>query len=84
MLARLPAVGEDVVVIATRVLKGIGEDWHPVKGTVFVDAGGERPNIGRKPRRFNGDRAEGIAEDVPKDAEFSLIALSWISPFHTC
>jgi len=38
MLARLSAVVQDVCVVATGILKGIGKDGHSVEGFLFVDA----------------------------------------------
>jgi hypothetical protein len=41
MFARLPAVEEDVLVLATRFFQRIGKDWHSVKRFVCVDAIGK-------------------------------------------
>ncbi|WP_157469202.1 hypothetical protein [Gemmata sp. SH-PL17] len=64
MLTGLPAVIEDVIVITTGVLEGVGQDRHQVKGTILVNAFGKGANDRGKPRRFECDRTKGVAEDV--------------------
>ena len=64
MLARLSAVVQDVVVVATSVLKGVGKNQHSVKGTLLVNAFRKDANVGREPGRIDGNGTEGVAEDV--------------------
>src|SRR4051812_43248989 len=73
MLTRLTAVVEDVFVVATGVLKCIGEDRHPVKGTLLVDVFGKSDDGGSQPRRVDGDGAEGVAEDVSQQRTLRLL-----------
>ena len=62
------AVVQDVFVVAAGILKGIGEDWEAVKGTVDVDAFGEAENSGGEPRGVNDDGAEGErAKDISNE-----------------
>lgn len=49
MFARLPAVVEDVVVVAAGVFQGVSEYWHAVEGALFVDARGEGEDGGCLP-----------------------------------
>jgi hypothetical protein len=49
MLPRLAAVIQDVGVIASGVFEGIGEDGHPVEGTLVVDGFGDL--LGNPPQR---------------------------------
>src|SRR4051812_30949432 len=49
VFARLPAVKQDVRVVAAGFFQRIGEDRHAVEGTVGVDAVGEGDNGGRAP-----------------------------------
>jgi hypothetical protein len=58
MLARLSAVVEDVVVIATSILQRIGKDGHSVKGFLDVDAVGERNDCGSEQEGVECDGAE--------------------------
>ncbi len=66
MFAGLSEMCQDFFVVATDILKGISKNGHPVKGSLFVDASGEREAGECKPGGVEGDRAEGIAEDVVK------------------
>ncbi|HEV3436887.1 MAG TPA: hypothetical protein VG122_05990 [Gemmata sp.] len=66
MLARLSAVVQDVGIVATDILKGIGKDGHSVEGSLFVDASCKSNNGGSEPRVVDGDGAEGVAENVAK------------------
>ena len=58
MLARLPAVVQDVLIVAPGVLKGISKDWHSVEGTVLVDASSKRANVRREPSGVNDGGTE--------------------------
>ncbi len=58
------AVGQDVFVLASRVLEGVGQDRQSVEGTLLVDALGEQSDGGCEPGRVERDRTERIAEDV--------------------
>jgi hypothetical protein len=79
MLGLRSAMGEDVLIFATRTFKGIAQDRHAVKGSVVVDGLGERNDIGLEPSRVKRDRAEGVAKDAAKQpcllAKFAFIAM---------
>jgi hypothetical protein len=47
-------------------LEGVGQNGHPVKRTVLVNAGGKGNNIGREPRRVNSDGADEVGYYVPQ------------------
>src|SRR2546425_12184336 len=82
VFTRLSAVAEDVFFVAPGVLKCVGKDRHSVKGTILVDAFGKNANVGREPRWFNDDGAEGVAEDVSEDNRPDRIGLrSELTPF---
>ncbi len=53
------AVGQDVVVVATGVLKGIGQDRQPVKSTRLVNALGKCDDGRREPRGIDDDTVLG-------------------------
>ena len=63
MLTRLSAVVQDIVVVATGVLKGFGKDRHSVEGFLGVDARGEDEDVGRKPGGVDGDGAEQVRSE---------------------
>jgi hypothetical protein len=52
-------VVQDVFVVATSVLKSIGEDRHSIKGFLLVDAVGECKDSGSEPERVKRNSAEG-------------------------
>ncbi len=56
------AVVEDVGVIAPGILKGVGEDRHPVECLFVVDPIGARNDGGREPGWFKIDKAERITK----------------------
>jgi hypothetical protein len=58
------AVVQDILAVAPSVLKGVGQDRHPVKGTVGVDASGKRKHGRREPRGVYGGGPERISEDT--------------------
>ena len=64
-LLLVAAMREDVVVVATGILKGVGQDRQTVEGTVLVNPFGKCDGGGRKPGRIDGHGAEGVAADVP-------------------
>ena len=66
MLAWLSAVVQHFFVVATGILKGIGEDGHSVKGFIGVDASGKGKDGRCEPGAVEGDRAEGVADDFTK------------------
>jgi len=83
------AVVQHVVVVATRVLQRIGENRHAVERPLRVDACGKRDDIGREPRRGDGDEAEGVTEDAAKkdclgDSFRSLTAIFCFLTFAIC
>jgi len=57
MLPRLAAVVEDGPVRASGVLKGIGEDRHPVEGSVIVDGLCDLDHRSSVPRQPGGLKA---------------------------
>src|SRR5579883_944850 len=60
---RVSAVVEHVVVIATGLLKCIGQNRHAVECPIFVNAACESEYVRREPG-CNGDGAERVAEDL--------------------
>src|SRR5262245_32137852 len=62
VLGRLPAVLEDVGVVAAGVFERVGEDWHPLEGAVIVDGLSESDGVGGAPGRIERDGTEGVAE----------------------
>jgi hypothetical protein len=66
------AVGEDVGVVATGVLKGVSEDQQPVERQLGVDARGEGQDGGRELGRVEVDWAEGVAEDVSNECRLDI------------
>src|SRR5262245_60741205 len=88
---RVAAVVEDVVVVATGVLKCIGENRHAVKGAVVVNALRQQKHIRRAPCGVEVHRTEGGAEDVAEEIGLSMSFVdcttrsdlgSGINPFH--
>jgi hypothetical protein len=73
VFARLPAVVQDVGVVASGVLERIGQDRHPVECSLSVDAFSQSDGGFGTPRSFNGDGAEGIAEDVSEEVALSFL-----------
>ncbi len=65
MLAGLPTVVEDVLVLAPGVLEGAGEDGHAVKGTLPVNSLSEGVDGRSTPFGEESYRAEGV-EYAPK------------------
>lgn len=62
---RRPAeVGQDVRVVAARVLERVREDGEVAERAVGVDRLGHSDGGGRSPDRIERDWAEGVAEDV--------------------
>jgi len=64
MRSRSPAVVENFGILAPGILESVGEDRHPVEGTLDVDAFGEGKDCGGEPGGVEGDGAEGVAKDV--------------------
>src|SRR5262245_32283404 len=63
------AVVEDVFVVASGILKGIGQDRHPVERLLLVNAASQCLHVRREPRKIDGDVAEGKrTEDVVEEA----------------
>jgi hypothetical protein len=67
MFARLTAMKKDIRIFATRFLQSIRKNGHSVKRFVCVDAISKRNDSGSEPSGVNGNRAEGVADNVPKD-----------------
>jgi hypothetical protein len=57
-------VAQDIVGVAPRILKGIGQDRHPVESTVGVDTFGKGNDSRREPRRIDDQGAERVTEDI--------------------
>src|SRR5262245_15287050 len=68
-------VVEDLVVVATRILKRVGKNWHGGELTRLVHLPGERQHGVCAPSGIEGDRAERIAEDVAKQLYLFLYLL---------
>jgi len=64
MLTGLAAVVEDIGIGAASVFEGVGEDGEAVEGAVSVDGIGEALDGRRFPSQVEGDRSEGVADDV--------------------
>ncbi len=64
------AVVQDVFVVATCILKGVGQDRHPVEGTLGVDAFGECGHVRSQPSGIDGHRAEGVTNDLTQEVGF--------------
>jgi hypothetical protein len=56
MLTRLPAMVQDVGVVAAGVFEGVGEDGHSVKGAVVVDGLGQGGSVSGPPSGGTGTR----------------------------
>src|SRR6516164_6646230 len=70
MLARLAAVGEDGVVVATGILQRIGEDGEVVEARLVVDCLGQLDDgcaLPLPPGLLDPSRAEWVTEQVPKE-----------------
>src|SRR4051794_17673860 len=65
------AVGQDGLILAARVLQGVGKDGHGGKVPAVVHLPGEGNDRGGKPRGVNGDGTERIAEDVSNEIALS-------------
>jgi hypothetical protein len=72
VFAWLAAVIQNILVVATGILEGIGKDRHTFKGFLSEDATGKGKDAGRKPRGDDSDGAEGVAEDAAE--QFRLAA----------
>jgi len=59
---------QNLITIATGVLKGVGKNGHSVKGTLGIDAGGKGDDSGSEPRWVESHGAKVIANDVSKKA----------------
>jgi hypothetical protein len=57
-------VVQDVVVVASGILKGIGKDGHYVKGTIFVDVASKSKDCGGEPGGVKGNGSERVAENL--------------------
>ncbi len=55
---------EDVGAVAAGVLKGVGQDRQAVESPLLIDTFGKGDDCGREPRRFEGNGAEWVSEDV--------------------
>src|SRR5438132_1130557 len=61
MLARLPAMVQDVGVGAAGIFEGVAQDWHAVEGFVLVDRLGKVNDAGGEPCGGDDHGTEGIA-----------------------
>src|SRR5271165_5617954 len=73
MVARLPAVAQDVLVRAASVFQGVGQDRQAVEGAVGVDGLGEAGDGRREPFALGGDRLEGVAKDAGENVFLFLL-----------
>jgi hypothetical protein len=78
---------QDVVVIASGVLKGVSQDWHSVKSTLLVNAFGKNANVGREPSGINGGGAERVSHNLSQNSWRAVIrrvpiALRRVAPYH--
>jgi hypothetical protein len=67
MLAARPAVTEDVLVRAARFFQGIRQNWHVAEVAGVVHPLGHRHEqtaVPGQPGGVEGNRAEGVAEEV--------------------
>lgn len=74
----LAAVVQDVLVSAASILKGVGEDGHPVKGTLLIDSGYESCHCGSKPGGIHKlgtkrQRTKDLSEQV--DMHYSFVSV---------
>lgn len=58
-------VVEDVVIVASGVLKCVCKDWHAVEGPVLIDAFGKCKNSGGEPRGVNHNEARRGPKEIP-------------------
>ena len=77
MDAWLPTMVQYLLVIATNILKCVGEYENSVERPVFVDAIGEGMKGGGEPEWVYGNWTKG-SEDVPK--QFVAIDEAFIGP----
>src|SRR5581483_11351896 len=77
-------VVEDVGVRAAGVFKGVGEDRHPVKGFLVVDASGECENSGCQPTGFGSRGAKRIAKDVAYQTRLAQALSRYVSGSFGC
>src|SRR5262245_2962898 len=69
MLARLPAVVQDVGIVAAGVFKGVGEDGQALEGfLIVVDGLGQGGDVGCAPGGVQSGGVGGVAEDVSEQA----------------
>ena len=66
VFASLSAVVQNVLVVATGILKCVGKNRHWGEVTAFIRLAGERKNGGREPYGFNEHGTEGIAEGMSR------------------
>ena len=60
VLARLPAVVQDVGVVAAGVFEGVGEDGQAIEGTFVVDGLSQGGDVAGEPRLFDSHGTEWI------------------------
>jgi len=66
VLARLPAVVQNVWVVATDIFEGISENGQVRESAFVIDGLGERHDIPGEPALVGEDGTEGVAKDVTK------------------
>jgi hypothetical protein len=71
MGSRLAAVVEDVRIAAAGIFKGIGENGQALEGSFVVHASSQlhdHSGVARQPGWINGDRTEGVANNITQQA----------------
>jgi hypothetical protein len=66
MLARLPAVVQDIGIVAAGVFESVSKDGEAVEGSVIVDGLGQGGDVRRSPGGVERDGAEKGSEDAAK------------------
>jgi hypothetical protein len=59
-------VVEDVGVVAAGILQGVGQNGHPVKGVLGIDAFGKQNDGGGEPSGVKNDRTDRISNNFTK------------------
>src|SRR5262249_22250587 len=71
MFCWLAAVVQNVGVGAACLFESIGKNGHSVKGFFIIDGLSESGHVGCQPGSIDGDRTEGVAEDVTDQGAFA-------------
>ncbi len=75
---------QDLLVLTARFLKGVGQDRHPIEGSLLIDRLGQFDHDSVTPGQpgwVDWDWAEGVSEDTTqKPALFALLSLGSCEP----